>query len=486
MDNLKQKTFRAFAWDFTGKLADQGIGFFISIILARLLAPEEFGLLAMVSVVIALASVFIDSGLSMALIQRKEVSEAHYGSVFLFNITIGALLTILFFSLSGFIAEFYNRPELKLIMQVLSFSFIVDSFARAQSAWLVKQLKFGVITKARIVALIISGSFGVTLAFMGFGVWALVFQSMMAAVVTNIYITIFSGFRPKLIYNSYALKELWGFGVKMFLSRILNTISEQIDRLIIGKIFSPAILGYYQRAKSLNGFVIKYTSGSLMSVMFPVLSSVQNDKERYNAIVLKALHVLSFVTFGLVAFLHLEAEDIIIILFGNKWFPAIEYFKILLLGGYGYPLSSLLVNVLSSKGKSGKFLKLEIYKQILFFLNIVIGLYFGLIEYLYGYAIVIFIAVLLNIFFAAKETNILIKNFLLVILKYLVPAFFSNIFIDKILLMYCCDFSFHLFRFLSVSIIYLSIYLFINFIMKNKGFFYIKNEIYSLIRKRIK
>ena len=357
MENLKQKTFKAFAWDLGGKLADLGVGFFISIILARLLAPEEFGLLAMAAVVIALAQVLIDSGLSTALIQRKEVTDAHYGSFFVFNVVVGSLLTIIFFSLSEVVADFYDRPELKPILQALSFNFIINSFTRVQGAWLTKQLNFGILTTARITSVIVSGSIGVTLAILGYGVWALVVQSLLGGITSNLYIVFAVKWRPKFIFKWNALKELWSFGFRMFLSSLIGTIIKQADALITGKLFSPATLGYYHRAKSFNLFVIKYTSGSLNSVLFPALSAIQNNEERYKQVVFKAFEILCFITFGLLGFLYITAEDIIIILFSDKWLPSVAIFKILLLNGYAFPLSALLMNILMSKGNSKIFFK---------------------------------------------------------------------------------------------------------------------------------
>ena len=476
MDNLKQKSFRAFAWDLTGKLADQGIGFFISIILARLLMPSEFGLIAMAMVVISLASVLIDSGLGVALIQRKELTNYHYGSVFYFNMVAGTFLTILFFFLSGYIADFYNRPELKAIMQALSFSFIIDSFTRVQAAWLTKQLKFGVLTKARIAALITSGITGVSLAFAGYGVWALVWQTLANGIIRNLYINFFSGFNFKYKFSFDALKELWGFGFRMFISGIIARFVEQADNLIIGKIFTPATLGFYSRAKSLNQFVIKYTSSSLMSVIFPVLSSIQNDKERYNKIVYKSFHVLNLITFFLIGYLFINVKDIVVILLTSKWLPSVQYFKILLLAGYGYPFSALLVNIISSKGNSKVFLKLEIVKQSFFALNLLFGFYWGITGYLYINVFVVLIAVILNIRFASMEMNVNSLSFYKVIFPYLFLTIVIIPFIlmlDKIVF-YNMNIYLH---FIVLSTVFISVYLFFVVILKLKGFTILLKEI---------
>lgn len=482
MDNLKQKTFRAFAWDLSGKLADQGIGFFISIFLARLLAPEEFGLLAMAAVVISLAQVLIDSGLGTALIQRKDVTDAHYGSVFFFNVTVGSLLTLVFFLLAEFIANFYNRPELKPIMQALSFNFIINSFARVQSAWLTKQLKFKVITQARILSVIIGGGTGVTLAFMGYGVWALVIQSLISGVVANTFISIFAKWRPKLIYSWKALKELWSFGGYILVARIFNTITEQLDKLIIGKMFSPATLGYFYRAQSLNQFVNKYTSGTLMSVLFPTLSSIQNDTKRFLNIIDKSLEVLSLVVFLLVGLLYVSAEGIIVLLFSDKWLPSVPIFKVLMLAGFVYPLSSLFVNIIVSKGNSKKNLKLGLIKQSLLILNLIIGFSFGLMEYLYGYVFVLVLAFLVNIKFAANELEIKSFWFYNRIYKY----FFSSIVVSTIIIIFDNYFSIKSFfvNLIFVGSAYIISYLGLIILFKAKGIKYVFVELETVLNAK--
>lgn len=482
VDNLKQRTFKAFAWDLSGKLADQGLGFFISILLARLLAPEEFGLLAMAAVIISLSQVLIDSGLGTALIQRQEVRDDHYGSVFFFNMVVGTLLTLIFFFAADKVAGFYARPELKPIVQALSFSFIINSFARVQSAWLSKQLKLKVITQARIIALVISGTLGVSLAILNYGVWALVVQSLVGAFISSLYISLSAGWRPRLVFSWIALKELWGFGFRVFISGLINTITSQLDRLIIGKIFSAETLGYYQRSKSLNDFVVKYTSGSLMPVLFPALSSVQHDRERYNAIVLRSFHLLSFVAFFIVGFLFLAAEDVVIVLFTAKWLPSVIFFKILILSGFVYPYSALLVNILASKGNSKAFLKQTLLKEVLVILNLIVGFSFGLLEYLYGFTLVYYLALIINIQFAAKEMKINSGVFYRIIVQYIaITAFISSLYYLLIFLIPETGPFLSLllaFTFFSVA------YFVISVLFKLDGFLLLKKEVFELFNKK--
>jgi len=213
---------------------------------------------------------------------------------------------------------------------------------------------------------------------------------------------------------------LWGFGFNMFLSGLLDTIYRQLDSLIIGKLFSPATLGYYYRAKSLNEIIISYTSGSLKSVLFPVLSEIQNQTEKYIVVVKKSFSILNFLTFFIVGLLFLTSKDIIILLFSDKWSNSVDYFQIIVLIGFVYPLSSLLVGIISSKGNSRAFLKLEIWKKIFIGLNFAIGFWFGLKGFLYGMIIAYSIALHFNIIFAAKEINVQKRWFYRIIYKYLV------------------------------------------------------------------
>jgi teichuronic acid exporter len=425
LSTLKQRSTKAFAWDLIGKFSNQGISFIISIFLARLLAPEDFGMLAMVNVVIGLAAVLVDMGLGSALIQRQNLKEEHYGSVFYFNIAVGTTLFLLFFLSAGLVAKFYERPDLKPIMKVMSLNFIISSFCNVQRTWLRKQLKYSVLTKAGIWAMANGGITGVTLAFLNFGVWALVAQSLVSGITNNIYVYFFTGWKPRLLLRKEALKNLWGFGFNMFLSGLLDTIYRQLDSLIIGKLFSPATLGQYFRAKSLNQFVINYTSGSLMSVLFPVLSSIQNEDERYKNVISRSFHLLNFATFFLLGFLFLTAKDIIVILFSDKWLPSVEYFRIIVLAGFVYPFSALLVNIISSKGNSRAFLKLEIWKKVFIGLNFIIGFWFGLKGFLYGMIIAYAIALHLNIIFAAKEMKVNKRWFYQIIYKYLLLVIFT-------------------------------------------------------------
>lgn len=462
-----------------------GMGFVVSIFLARLLEPSDFGLVAMVMVIIGIAGIFSDIGLGTALIQRRRVLPIHYASVFYFNIAAGALLTVLTFMSAPLIADFYNSPALIPLAQVISFSFVIGAFSAVQSTKLRKELNYALLTKVRFIASLLSGIVGVSLAFYGAGVWSLVAQALMQGVIYNILIWSVSHWKPKLQFSFRALKQLWAFGFRMFLSGLLDTVFTRLDTIIIGKLFAPATLGFFNRAKSLDQMVIAYSSGSLMSVLFPLLAKVQRDLARFQNIIKKSLGIIVFVTFFLLGGLYLTSYELIIMLFGEKWLPTVGYFQILVMSGFAYPLSALLVNVLSSRGNSKAFLRLEIYKKIVAAINLAVAFQWDIEGYLYGLILQSGICVYLNIFFVSREITItkwsLIKPIVVQSLL-TVSSVFAVLFITQ-------EINYGLFlSFVSKGFMFAVIYVFLNKMLKVQSFSYIEEELkpaYNKIKDKI-
>jgi len=406
MSTLKSQAKSALIWDFSGKIARNGMGFVVSIFLARLLEPSEFGLIAMVMVVIGIAQIFTDVGLGGALIQRRKVLPIHYSSVFYFNLAVAVLLACATYASAKQIGDFYDNPELIPLAEVLSVSFVIYALSSVQNIRLRKDLNYALPTKIALFASLVSGIIGISLAFMGAGVWSLVAQQLSQGIVYNIVIWNKAQWRPDRRFSWRALRQLWVYGFRMFLSGFLEAIFSRLDALIIGKLFDAATLGLFQRAKSLNEFVIKYSSGSLMSVLFPVLSKIQRDLPKFQNIVLKSYGIIAFVTFLLLGLLYVLSQELIVLLYGERWLLSVEYFKILALSGFAYPLSALLVNVLSSRGNSKAFLRLEIYKKIIFSINFPIGFMWGIEGFLYGLAVASAVAVYVNICFVSWEIRL--------------------------------------------------------------------------------
>ena len=412
MRNLKQAGTKAFLWDLSGKFVLQGINFIVAIILTRLLSPSDFGQIAIVLAITGIATVFTDVGLNSSLIQRRKVHDMHYTSVFYLNIFIGFVMSVVIFLLAPMIASYYEDNNLSSLIRVACFIFILSAIGNVQTAKLSKELNHYKITQTSIISSITSGIAGISLAVSGAGVWSLAAQLLVYSFLYNILIWRASSWNPSLKFSTKAISQLWAFGSRIYLVEILETIFSKIDSLIIGKLYSTSLLGYFNRAKTLDNIIINYSSGSLISVLFPVLSKVQTDLPRFQNITIKTLNIITFIIFFLVGLFYLNAQEIVVIIFGENWSKTTDYFEILILSSFGYPINSLLVNILYGRGNAGRLLKLEILKKLIFGVNLAVAFTWGIEGYLYGLIAAIMFSVLLNSHYSAKEINLPIKTLL--------------------------------------------------------------------------
>ena len=483
MDDLKAQGTKAFIWVFLGKMGTHGMSFIISIFLARLLEPSDFGLIAMMMVIVGIARVFTDVGLSGALIQRKRVRPIHYSSVFYFNIFAGLLLTLLTYFSAPWISEFYDSKQLLPLAQTMSFLFIINAFSSVQTTQLRKELNLALLTKISLTSSLISGIIGISLAFLGAGVWSLVAQILVMSIVYNILIWTISKWVPDLSFSWKALTQLWGFGFRMFLSKMLNAIFTKLDFLIIGKLFLPETLGYFQRAKSLNSMIVQYSSGTLMTVLFPVLSKVQRNLPRFQNIIIKSLGIIVFVVFLLLGNLYLVSEELIVLLFSDKWLASAGFFKILILSAFGYPISALLTNILSSRGNSKAFLRLEIYKKSIISVNFIVLYHWGINTYLYGLIITSVLGVSLNIMFASREIKL---PFLLFVKPIVIQIGITIVAVASTVFMTNNIESIGIIMLIIKGSLFTFLYLLLNIIMKTSSFKYFLEQIMPMIKKKQK
>lgn len=480
MNNLRKQGIQALAWDLLGKLLTQASGFIVTIILARLLEPSDFGAIALIMVVVGITQVFSDVGLGSALIQRKKLTLIHYSSVFYFNIFIASQLALLTYLTAESIAGYYQIEKLTQLLQAASILFILHGLSSVQTVKLKRELNYRLLSKIAFSSSLISGIVGIGCALSGLGVWSLIAQILTESTLKLIMLWIASGWRPNCCFSIKALKQLWSFGFRMFLVGILNAITERIDYLVIGKLFSTGDLGFFQRAKSLNTLVIQYSSGSLMSVLFPVFSKIQNDTERFTKIVLKALNLLSLLVFLLIGCLFLSSESLIIFLYGAKWIPSIPFLQGLLLSAFVYPLNALLVNILSSRGNSKAFLKMALIKKTIFFTNLLIAFQWGITGYLYGLVVVGMLSTAVTIYFSSREiglkqyqlhkpilTQILISTMVISTVIFLSNQFELPMFFD----------------FIVKNISFVIFYIAVNFVIKTDAIVYFWEELSPKILK---
>jgi len=482
MKNLKQKGIDAFLWDFLGKIAIHGSTFIIGIILARLLEPSDFGMIAILMIIVALASIFSDIGLGGALIQRKKVLEIHYSSVFYFNISIGLLLTLITFFSASFLANFYENPTLIPLIEVMSLLFTVSAFHTVQTVILRKDLNYKRLTQVNLKASIISGIVGVFLAFFGFGVWSLIAQVFMRELMINIFIWYQSTWKPTFKFSLKALQELWGFGFNMFLSHLIHTIYEKLDFLVIGKLFTATILGYFYQAKQLNTFIVTFISNSLMSVLFPLLSKIQDDLARFQRVTITSLNLLIFITFLVLGELYIISDELIFLLLGEKWLESIPYFKILILSGFAFPISALMVDILSSLGESKLLLKLEIYKKFIEASTLIILYLYGIEPFLYAIVLTSTVNTILNMHYSMKKIKLPLFTTGVKPLLIQMTIVVTTVLLCQYLLEFLIVAPFWLL--LIKSILFITLYLITNWILKTETFTYTLKEFKSI--KRIK
>jgi teichuronic acid exporter len=402
---LKSKTIRAAAWSFAEAAGLRGVQFVIGILLARLLLPAQFGLIGMLAIFMAVSQTFLDSGFGSALIQRQTVTKKDTCSVFYFNILIGIIAAVCLCGLAPYVASFYKQPVLTPLLRVMSMVLVINALGLVQSMLLIKAIDFKTQTKVSLIASISSGLIGIALAYRGYGVWSLAVQQLSNSAFRTGLLWFFSSWRPALIFSLQSLREMFRFGSRLLCSGLLNTIFDNIYLIVIGKLFSPAELGYFTRANSLQQLPSTTLSDMVGRVTFPVFSTIQDDPERMKRGMKKALTALVLVNFPLMIGLAVVARPLVLVLLTDKWEPCIHYLQLLCLVGLMFPLHLINLNVLQAMGRSDLFLRLEIIKKMLVVLNIVITCRWGIMAMITGQIITSFISYYLNAYYNKALLN---------------------------------------------------------------------------------
>lgn len=414
--------FRLYAWDVAGRMGSQLISLAISIILARFLGPADYGRVSACLIFISFFDLMTNFGLGASLVQRKHPAPEHYHSSFVFNLLAGVALTLICFLTAPLLAGLFGAFDLSLILRVLSFSILISSLRFVQEAVLIKKLAFKQINQAKMLATAGSGVVGISMAFLGFGIWSLVAQVMIHRALNTALLTAFARWRPEFSLNPTALRDLWQYGRHLFMAGFVHTFFEHLDSMVIARIFSPVELGLFSRAKSLNLLVVKYSSDSLGAVAFPALSRVQDDRVQFLGLGLQAEKMTAFIAFGLLGWLYLVAGPVILLLLGNQWSQSIDYFKLLCLSGFAYPVGASILSMLKASGDSKTMLKLELLKKILLVAGLVTGFAFGMMGYLYSLIVTGLLSTLLNMYMVGKALDIPVMKQVNSTFVYAVPA----------------------------------------------------------------
>ena len=403
--SLKKQALSGMVWSAIQTFGNQITGFIVSIILARLLLPAEFGLIGMIAIFMGVSSVLISSGLGASLIRTDKPTQTDYSTVFVFNMVGSMLLYVIMFFAAPFIANFFKQPVLTSITRWYCLIFVINAFSAIQITRLHKNLDFKTETKASLISTAVSAIVGITLAYSEFGVMSLVWMAIAGAIVNNVMLWGQSGWRPSLLFDREKFSYHFGFGSRMMFSGILDIVFTNAYTLIIGKLYSPAALGYYNRADTLKQLPISNFSSILNKVTYPLFAEIKDDNIRLKSVYKQIMKMVIFVIAPVLMLMGVLAEPLFRLLFTEKWLPAVPYFQILCLSGLLYPLHSYNLNILSVKGRSDLFLRLEVIKKIVLVFVIAVSLPFGIYGLMWGRVVSSILAFFINTYYSGRFLN---------------------------------------------------------------------------------
>lgn len=401
--SLKDKTVKGVAWSGIDNVAQYAVTFVVGIILARLLTPDDYGLIGIIAIFTTICTALIDGGVSSALIRKKNATADDYNTIFFLNLGMSVLLYVVISFCAPLIARFFGREELVLLTRVSTVGMIIGAFSSIQQTRLVKLIDFKTQTKITIISAVVSGIVGIVMAIMGCGVWSLVVQSLTNQTLRTILLWVFNKWAPQLRFSYKSFKELFGFGWKLMLSQLLNDIWMELYQVVVGKFYSPATLGQYTRAKGFSQLLSKNLTSVVQRVTYPVLSDIQDDNERlinaYRRIIKTTMFITAISMFALGAI----SEPLLYCLIGPQWREASVYLPFLCVVGSMYPLQSINLNMLKVQGRSDLFLMLEIIKKIIGLAPLFVGAFVGIMPMLYVTIGTSVISYFLNSYYSGKK-----------------------------------------------------------------------------------
>lgn len=400
--SLKDKTIKGTMWSAIDNVAQFGVQFIVSIVLARLLSPDDYGLIGIITIFTTVCTAIISGGFSNALIRTQKPTEEDYNTAFICNLLMSILLYAIVFICSPLIANFFNRQELVALTRVSSFTMIIGALGIVQQTRLTKRIDFKTQTKITLIASILSGIVGIALALMDFGVWALVVQGIILQMLRTLLLWVFNRWVPAIRFSKESFHRLFGFGWKMMVSGVLDNLWKELYQLVVGKFYSPSTLGQYTRAKQFSTMFSSNLTTVIQRVTYPVLSDIQDEKERMVAAYRKIIKTTMFMTFALMFALGAVSEPLLYCLIGPKWHEAATYLPLICLVGSLYPLHAINLNMLQVQGRSDLFLGLEIIKKIIGLAPLFIGALVGIFPMLYTTVITSIISYFLNSYFSGK------------------------------------------------------------------------------------
>lgn len=405
-ESLKKKTVKGVAWTSLNKVLDLGFGFVIGVILARLLSPSDYGLLAMIAVFSAIAFTFLDSGFGNALIRKPDLNEDDNTTAFFFNLVAGVVLFGVIWFIAPWVSAFYDKPILTPLLRAEGSLLIVASFKIVQNTQLTRALNFKAKMIIRVVSSVSGGVIGIIAAYCGLGVWALVAMHIADALISLVLLWIISPWRPRGKWSKKSFNYLWGYGSKLLASGLLDTVYSNIYPIVIGKFYSAADLGQYSRAKGYADMPSQSLTGVIQQVTFPVLSQIQDDHQRLGNNYRRMLRFSVFIIFPIMIGLAVLAHPLVVSLVTDKWAQCVPYLQIICLASMWYPVHAINLSLLQVKGRSDLFLRLEIIKKALITVVVFICVPFGIMGICYGAVFTSLACLAINTYYTGKLINV--------------------------------------------------------------------------------
>lgn len=468
--SLKKQTLNGVIWTFADSFLIKGITFVASLVLARMLGPKEFGLIGMISIFIAIGTSLVDSGLASSIIRTKNADNEDFSTVFYTNLALSFFVYIVLYFCAPFIASFYNQEILTDIIRVYCLSFIISAFSAIQLAILNKQMLFKKIVNYNLPSTIFGVITGITLGYLNYGVWSIVWMYLVTQTVMSLLLWVYSKWKPTFVFSKQKLRHHYTFGYKLMLSGLLDKIFKNMYNVIIGKYFSVQTLGYFERAKSFNDYPSFTLTSIISKVTYPLMSKLQDDSKRISTIYRKLLQFTFFVTAPIMLAAAAVAEPLFLLVLGEKWMAAVPFFQILSLAAMLYPIHAFNINVFKVYGRSDLFLKLEIIKKVIISIALIISINFGIFALVWSVVVTSFISLLINTHYSSEIINYSTKQQLYDML----PVFLLSsmvFFVIRFIVNLLQDFNLYLQIIISLAV-GIIIYFSANYLIKSKPMLY--------------
>jgi O-antigen/teichoic acid export membrane protein len=401
-NEIKRQAKSAVIWNTAEKLTLKAGSFVIGIVLARLLLPSDYGLVGMLDVFIALSSVFIQSGFAQALICKKDCTERDFSTIFFCNLIMASLIAVILYFVSPWVASFYNEPLLCPLLRVLSLNLVLGSFNIVQQTILTKAVDFKSLAQINVLSLLVSGTIGIAMAYMGFGVWALVGQTLSSTISKWIIFPFYSHWKPMRTFSVKSFKELFAYGSKLLMTQVVATIVNNVSMISIGKVYQSSQLGFYSRAMQMTDAFSSIVYGILGSVSFPLLAKLQDDKEKFIQLYRKSLFYAAIIMFPITAALVGLAKPIVVVLLTEKWLPCVFLIQVLAIVKMFTPFSAIQMNVLNAMGRPDLFMKVDFSKIPMDLTVLAITVPMGIEAVVIGYLFTGFVSFLINCYYPSR------------------------------------------------------------------------------------